>query len=102
MIRRPPRPTRTATLFPYPTPFRSALVHRMDQVRRAEPAIAIDVPAMPDRIKVAGIEFVEFATDEQEAVELATMLRQLGFARAARHRNRDVTLWRQGDRKSVV
>ncbi|HEY9547952.1 MAG TPA: TIM barrel protein, partial [Kiloniellaceae bacterium] len=75
---------------------RRALVNLMDQVRRAEPAIAIDVPAMPDRIKVAGIEFVEFATDEQEAVELATMLRQLGFARAARHRNRDVTLWRQG------
>src|SRR3546814_4464486 len=70
---------------------RRALVNLMDQVRRAEPAIAIDVPAMPDRIKVAGIEFVEFATDEQEAVELATMLRQLGFARAARHRSEEHT-----------
>src|SRR3546814_4819529 len=48
---------------------RRALVNLMDQVRRAEPAIAIDVPAMPDRIKVAGIEFVEFAADEQEAAE---------------------------------
>src|SRR3546814_2844926 len=35
---------------------RRALVNLMDQVRRAEPAIAIDVPAMPDRTRVVGIE----------------------------------------------
>src|SRR3546814_2745849 len=44
---------------------RRSLVNLMDQVRRAEPAIAIDVPAMPARIKVAGIEFVEFAADRK-------------------------------------
>lgn len=75
---------------------RRSLVNLMDRVRRTEPAIAIDVPAMPDRIKVEGIEFVEFAADEQEAAELEALLGRLGFARAARHRNRNVTLWRQG------
>src|SRR3546814_10301562 len=75
---------------------RRALVNLMDQVRRAEPAIAIDVPAMPDRIRVEGIEFVEFAADEQEAAELGSLLGRLGFARAARHRNKGVTPWRQG------
>src|SRR3546814_886034 len=75
---------------------RRALVNLMDQVRRAEPAIAIDVPAMPDRIRVEGIEFVEFTADEQEAAELGSLLGRLGFARAARHRNKEVTLWRQG------
>src|SRR3546814_14938386 len=48
---------------------RRALVNLMDQVRPAEPAIALDLPAMRDRLKVAGIEFVEFATDEQERSE---------------------------------
>src|SRR5690606_8566195 len=67
---------------------RRSLVNLMDRVRRTEPAIAIDVPAMPDRIKVAGIEFVEFAADEQEAAELEALLGRLGFARAAQHRNK--------------
>src|SRR3546814_16570979 len=67
---------------------RRALVNLMDQVRRAEPAIAIDVPAMPDRIRVEGIEFVEFAADEQEAAELGSLLGRLGFAGAAPHRHK--------------
>src|SRR3546814_6923284 len=42
MIRRPPRSTRTDTLFPYPTLFRSACAH-LPQARRAEAeAIADD------------------------------------------------------------
>src|SRR3546814_18058084 len=69
---------------------RRALVNLMDQVRRAEPAIALDVPAMPDRIKVAGIEFVEFAAAEQEAAELATTLRQLGRSEERRVGNEGV------------
>src|SRR3546814_9077975 len=32
MIRRPPRATRTDTLFPYTTLFRSAVVHRSPQI----------------------------------------------------------------------
>src|SRR3546814_9102149 len=66
---------------------RRALVNLMDQVRWAEPAIAIDVPAMPDRSRVEGIEFVEFAADEQEAAALGSLLGRLGFAMVARHRN---------------
>ncbi|TIU31492.1 MAG: sugar phosphate isomerase/epimerase, partial [Mesorhizobium sp.] len=36
---------------------RRSLIYLMDQVRRAEPGIAIDPPEMPDRIGVSGIEF---------------------------------------------
>src|SRR3546814_4712868 len=68
----------------------------MDQVRRAEPAIAIDVPAMPDRIRVEGIEFVEFVAADQKAAELGSLLGRLGFARATRRLNKEVTLGRQG------
>jgi 4-hydroxyphenylpyruvate dioxygenase len=75
---------------------RRSLIYLMDQVARAEPGIAIDVPAMPDRVEVRGVEFVEFAADETEAQELGTMLARMGFSRTARHRNRDVVLWRQG------
>lgn len=80
---------------------RRSLVNLMDQVRRAEPALAIPVPAMPDRIEVTGVEFVEFAADEQEAGELGALLGTMGFSLAARHRYRDVTVWRQGTERNI-
>ncbi|KXF75393.1 3-keto-5-aminohexanoate cleavage protein [Paramesorhizobium deserti] len=73
-----------------------SLVYLADQVRRLEPATAFDVPDMPDRVAVSGIEFVEFAADEREADELGTLLHTMGFERAGEHIHKDVALWRQG------
>ena len=58
---------------------RRSLVYLMDQVARAEPDIAIDVPAMPERVAVSGVEFVEFAANETEAEELALLLARHGI-----------------------
>ena len=79
-----------------------SLLYLMDQVRRQEPGIAIPVPAMPDRVAVCGIEFIEFAADEREAAELGGLLRALGFRRAGRHISKDVELWRQGGINVVI
>lgn len=81
---------------------RRSLVYLMDQVARLEPGIAIDVPAIPDRIHAEGVEFVEFAADEREAEELGRLFETMGFAAVARHRNKDVTLYRQGGINLVV
>ena len=81
---------------------RRSLVYLMDRVVRAEPQIAIDVPTMPDRVGAKGVEFIEFAADESEAEELAGLLLTLGFARTARHKNKDVTLYRQGGINIVI
>ena len=81
---------------------RRSLIYLMDQVARLEPAIAIDVPTIPDRIEAEGVEFVEFAADEQEAEELGGLFQAMGFAAVARHRNKDVTLYRQGGINLVV
>ena len=74
----------------------------MDQVRREEPDIAIEVPRMPERVGVKGVEFVEFAADEHEAKTLADMLRMLGFGHAGNHVSKDVELWRQGGINVVI
>ena len=79
-----------------------SLVYLMDRVRRAEPDIKIDCVEMPDRIAVSGVEFVEFAADEEEAVEIAALLHMLGFERIRRHVSKDVHLWRQGDINIVI
>lgn len=68
----------------------------LDEAARAEPTLALKVPAVPPRARVEGVGFVEFATDEAEGRELAALLGQMGFARAARHRRKDVALYRQG------
>ena len=64
--------------------------------------IAIDVPAMPERVTVSGVEFVEFAANETEAEELAVLLRTMGFSLVGRHKNKDVVLFRQGGINIVV
>ncbi|CAM5773825.1 4-hydroxyphenylpyruvate dioxygenase [Bosea minatitlanensis] len=42
-----------------------------------------------------GFEFVEFAHPEPEKLDI--LFRRMGFAPVARHRSRDITLYRQGD-----
>jgi 4-hydroxyphenylpyruvate dioxygenase len=42
-----------------------------------------------------GFAFVEFA--HPDPVELSSLLQSMGFTAIARHKNRDVTVWRQGD-----
>jgi 4-hydroxyphenylpyruvate dioxygenase len=81
---------------------RRSLVNLMDQVRRAEPALAIDVPVFPERVRVESVEFVEFAANEQEAGELGRLLATMGFSPRARHRSKDVVLWRQGSAASGI
>ncbi|BCH28502.1 4-hydroxyphenylpyruvate dioxygenase [Mesorhizobium sp. L-8-10] len=81
---------------------RRSLVHLMDQVRREEPGIAVAVPDMPDRIAVEGVEFVEFAADQDGAETLAALFHAMGFRKVGRHVSKDVTLFRQGDINLVV
>ena len=52
--------------------------------------ITQDNPAGTD-----GFEFVEFAHPDPQA--LAALFRQMGFEAVAKHRSKDVTLFRQGD-----
>ncbi|MCA1493984.1 sugar phosphate isomerase/epimerase and 4-hydroxyphenylpyruvate domain-containing protein [Ensifer sp. NBAIM29] len=72
-----------------------SLIYLMDQVKRAEPEANVALPNMPDRANVLGVEFIEFATDDDEAAELDAVLATMGFIPAARHRSKAVTLWRQ-------
>ena len=79
-----------------------SLLFLMDQVRRAEPALKIDVPDMPPRIRAEGVEFIEFAADEAEAADLRRTLAALGFRQAGQHLTKQVSLWRQGAINVVI
>ncbi|MRV72145.1 4-hydroxyphenylpyruvate dioxygenase [Duganella sp. FT92W] len=49
---------------------------------------------------VDGIEFIEYATSQPLA--LGALLEQMGFTATARHRSREVTLYRQGGMNVIV
>lgn len=72
--------------------------------RRAEqslPATRIG-PALPAPGVISGIEFVEFVTSSSESPRLVALLEGLGFRRVARHRSKDVDLYRQNAVNIVV
>ncbi len=79
-----------------------SLIYLMDQVRRSEPGLSLGLPDMPDRIVTTGVEFIEFATSEDESAGLSRQLRSLGFAPVGRHHSKLVTLWQQGEIRVVV
>ncbi|WP_339692103.1 TIM barrel protein [Celeribacter baekdonensis] len=79
-----------------------SLIALMDDVHRAEPGLKLDLPSLPQRVKPEGVSFIEFASRGKEAETLGELLKTLGFAHAATHRNKAVTLWQQGDIRLVV
>jgi 4-hydroxyphenylpyruvate dioxygenase len=79
-----------------------SLVHLIDQVRCAEPAVCEDVPVIPSRSKVEAIEFIEFTSGSREVGALESLLTSAGFSRAGRHVTKNVTVWRQGEINILV
>ena len=79
-----------------------SLVALMDDVRRAEPEVALDVAPMPARSAVKGAEFVEFATRGGDAAVLKGLLAGLGFTEAGKHVSKAASLWQQGGARIVV
>ncbi len=78
------------------------LVHLMDQVRRAEPELSIELPEIPPPVSPAGLAFIEFAVRGEEDDALADHLRTLGFTKVARHVGKALTLWQQGEIRIVL
>jgi 4-hydroxyphenylpyruvate dioxygenase len=71
-----------------------------DQVTRK---LAPDNTAMlPPRARCRGIEFMEFAANEEEVEPLSRMFRALGFNLAGRHRSKDVMRWNQNEINFVI
>jgi 4-hydroxyphenylpyruvate dioxygenase len=58
------------------------------------------VPEGPNRLGLEGIEFIEYATSRPQA--LGQVLESMGFRPVARHRSREITLYRQGSMNLVV
>jgi len=58
------------------------------------------LPEPSNPLGIDGIEFIEFATAQAQA--FGTLLEKMGFAPLARHRSREVMLYRQGGMNFIV
>ena len=58
------------------------------------------LPEPTNPLGIDGIEFVEYATSQPQA--FGALLQQMGYAAVARHRSREVALYRQGQMNLVV
>ena len=58
------------------------------------------IPEPSNPIGIDGIEFVEYATSQPQA--FGAVLQKMGFAAVARHRSREVVLYRQGAMNLIV
>lgn len=58
------------------------------------------IPGPANRIGIEGIEFIEYAT--HRPLEIGQIFEGMGFQAVARHRSREITLYRQGSMNLIV
>src|SRR3546814_10643850 len=75
MIRRPPRSTRTDTLFPYTTLFRSPKSIGGKNTQTVHVQIATDIDAHCERARAAGGEILMEPRSEEHTSELQSLMR---------------------------
>lgn len=59
-----------------------------------------NLPLPSNPLGMTGVEFIEFTA--REPLALGALLRQMGYHEVARHRSREVILFRQGDMNIIV
>ena len=62
--------------------------------------VAERLPEASNPLGIDGLEFIEYATAEPQA--FGALLQKMGFAPVARHRSREVMLYRQGNMNLIV
>jgi 4-hydroxyphenylpyruvate dioxygenase len=73
------------------------IASQSDAVTASDRELPVEVP---NPLGMEGIEFIEYATSKPQA--LGQVLEMMGFCPVARHRSREVTLYRQGDINVIV
>jgi 4-hydroxyphenylpyruvate dioxygenase len=76
-----------------------SLILLEDQLGQAPSA---PVARLQPKARSRGVGFIEFATDEAKAKNLAALFGQLGFRKTGSHRSKDVERWSQGNVELVI
>src|SRR3546814_6301486 len=108
MIRRPPRSTRTDTLFPYTTLFRSGIRTVADIVAASflhgvvlvVAVVALAIPGLPRTVSIIHVVLFTAAVISSRAIMRGT-ISDLLPTRSRRRAQRTIFIYGAGDRKST-
>jgi 4-hydroxyphenylpyruvate dioxygenase len=78
-----------------------SLLFMLDEYHKRN-SVASSAAFLPPRSRCEGIQFLEFALDEQSRPGFEKMLAGMGFSKVGAHRSKSVGRWRQGDINVVV
>jgi 4-hydroxyphenylpyruvate dioxygenase len=81
---------------------RRSIIYLLDQMRGRADRLVLDLPRLPPRSRCLGVEFIEFAVDDESEAELTRFIGALGFELRGRHKSKAVTRWAQGGINLVV
>lgn len=73
-----------------------SMLFMLDDLRQRTGQPVADMPELPPRVGCQGVEFIEFAVDDDFQPGFEALLRGLGFRRSGRHRSKAVSRWNQG------
>ncbi|MEM7346000.1 MAG: TIM barrel protein [Chloroflexota bacterium] len=76
--------------------YRSLIFLGEQATLKQQPSVQPD-ETPPTQASFAGLEFIEFAVDEETALDLEKLFQAFGFRLAGHHRSKEVSLWQQGD-----
>lgn len=79
-----------------------SLIYLLDQLRGRADRITKSLPPLPPRPKCLGIEFIEFAVDDEAEAELTRFIGALGFRQRGQHKSKAVARWSQGAINIVI
>jgi 4-hydroxyphenylpyruvate dioxygenase len=79
-----------------------SLIYMLDQLQGRGATSRPPERRLPPRSRCLGTEFVEFAIDEESALDLEALLSGLGFSKTAEHVSKSVSRWNQGQINIVV
>jgi 4-hydroxyphenylpyruvate dioxygenase len=79
-----------------------SLIHMLDQLQQEDPRGRKLQQRLPARSRCLGTEFIEFAIDEESAIDLEALLAGMGFSKSGVHISKSVSRWNQGDINIVV
>jgi 4-hydroxyphenylpyruvate dioxygenase len=79
-----------------------SLINLIDRLSREAVPRAETAPRLPPRAQCLGVEFIEFAVDEQADGSLSSLFAGLGFRNVGQHKSKAVTRWSQGAVNLVI
>ena len=79
-----------------------SLIFLLDQLRGKVGGLTKSLPPLPPRSRCLGVEFIEFAVDEEAEAELTRFIGALGFRQRGQHKSKAVTHWAQGAINIVI